>query len=42
MGIMLVSAVFAVVLGFLTLQDKHNIHTLSTNIKSICTALETV
>ena len=30
-----------VVLGFITLQDKHNIHTLSENIKFICTHCET-
>jgi hypothetical protein len=32
---------FAVVLDFLILQDKHNIHTLLLNIKLICTRCET-
>ena len=31
----------AVTLGFLTLQDKYNIHTLTENIKFICTRCET-
>ena len=31
----------AVVLGFLTFQDKHNISTLSEDIKFICTYCET-
>ena len=31
----------AVIVGFLTLQDKHNIWTLSDNIKFICARYET-